>query len=52
MSAGEMIQLTDDLPCKREDLSSDLMRNTHNRSAGGDGAQRQKDLGAYGPASC
>lgn len=43
MSAREMIQLTEHLPCKHEGLSSDLMKNTHNPSAGGDGRQRQKD---------
>lgn len=43
MSAREMIQLTEFLPCKREDLSPDLMKNTHNPSAGGDERQRQKD---------
>lgn len=29
MSAGEMIQVKEYLPCKPEDLNSDLLKNTH-----------------------
>lgn len=41
MSAGR--QLTDD-------LSSDLLKNTHNPSAGGDRGHRQKDLRSLPPS--